>query len=176
MALLRGWVLNRVVSNIPFPALRYAYYRSVCGINMGAGSSIWMGAQFTGGAINQIQMGEGCSVAYESFWVAGAPIILKNNVVTGHRVEFYTSDHDPDDPAFARRDAPIVIEDYAWIGSRAIILKGVTVGRGAVIAAGAVVTEDVPPFAIVGGNPAKFIRMRGVTEFTYRHDSTPMFS
>jgi len=176
VALLRGWVLNRVVSNMPFPTLRYAYYRLVCRIKIGAGSSIWMGAQFTGGAIDQIQIGEGCSVAYESFWVAGAPIILKNNVVTGHRVEFYTSDHDPNDPAFARRDAPIVIEDQAWIGSRAIILKGVTVGQGAVIAAGAVVTKDVPPLAIVAGNPAKIIRMRKSNEFTYRAEGTPLFS
>jgi maltose O-acetyltransferase len=139
-------------------------------------SSLWLGAQFTGGALDQTQVGERCSIAFDSFWVAGTAIILKSDVVTGHRVEFYTSDHDPDDPAFARRDAPIVIEDHAFIGSRAIILKGVTVGRGTVVGAGSVVTKDVPPFAIVAGNPARIIRMRRATEFTYSHDGSPMFS
>jgi maltose O-acetyltransferase len=175
-ALLRGWILNRLIANLPWSGLRYAYYRRVLGIQIGEQSSIWMGAQFTGGALDQIRIGAHCSIAYDSFWVAGAPIILKDNVVTGHRVEFYTSDHDPDDPAFSRRDAPITIEEYAWIGSRVIILKGVTIGQGAVVAAGSVVTKDVPPYAIVGGNPAKFIRMRSKTNFTYVANGTPTFS
>lgn len=174
--LLRGWILNRFVANIPIAPLRYIYYRAVCGIKIGAGSSLWMGAQFTGGAMDQIVIGQNCSIGYDTFWVAGAAIAVKDDVVMGHRVEFYSSDHDPDDPAFARRDAPIVIEDHAWIGSRAIILRGVTVGRGAVVAAGSVVTKDVPPFAIVAGNPAKVIRERGTKDFTYSHDGTPLFS
>ena len=80
-------------------------------------------------------------------------------------VELYTSDHDPDDPYFSRRDAPITIHDNVWIGSSAIILKGVTVGEGAVVAAGSVVTRDVKAFTIVGGNPAKLIRERGTRTF-----------
>jgi maltose O-acetyltransferase len=175
MGLLRGWLLNRVVTNVPVAPLRYAYYRLVCGIRIGKGSSLWMGAQFTGDALNEIVIGERCSIGNDSFWVAGSPIILEDDVVTGHRVEFYTSDHDPDDPAFTRRDAPIVIENHAWIGSRAIILKGVTIGQGAVVAAGAVVINDVEPFAIVGGNPAKFIRQRGTTKFTYRAGEADFF-
>ncbi len=54
----------------------------------------------------------------------------------------------------------IIIEDDVWIGCRAIILSGVRIGQGAVIAAGAVVTKDIPPYAIVAGNPAKIIRYR----------------
>jgi galactoside O-acetyltransferase len=56
------------------------------------------------------------------------------------------------------KSAPIVIKDNAWIGFNSIILKGVTVGEGAVVAAGSVVTHDVPDFAVVGGNPAKIIK------------------
>ncbi|MFN4914036.1 MAG: CatB-related O-acetyltransferase [Sphingomonadales bacterium] len=55
---------------------------------------------------------------------------------------------------------PLVIEDEVWIGTNAIILSGLTIGKGAIIAAGAVVTKDVPPYAIVGGNPAKLIRYK----------------
>ena len=62
----------------------------------------------------------------------------------------------------------IEIHDRAWIGSRVLILKGVTIGEGAVVAAGSVVTRNVPPFTIVGGNPARVIRERGAREFTYR--------
>jgi acetyltransferase-like isoleucine patch superfamily enzyme len=54
--------------------------------------------------------------------------------------------------------APIVIEDHVWIGMNSIILKGVHIGKGAVVAAGSVVTKDVPSMAIVGGNPAKLIK------------------
>lgn len=56
------------------------------------------------------------------------------------------------------KDAGIAIEDDVWIGAKAIILKGVTIGKGAVVAAGAVVTKNVPPECIVGGNPAKVIK------------------
>jgi maltose O-acetyltransferase len=54
----------------------------------------------------------------------------------------------------------ITIEKDVWIGAQAVILPGVTVGEGAVVGAGAVVTKDVPPFAIIGGAPARIIRMR----------------
>ncbi len=57
-------------------------------------------------------------------------------------------------------DAPVVIEDDTWVGTGAIILKGVTIGRGSIVAAGAVVTKNVPPYSIVGGVPAKVLRRR----------------
>jgi maltose O-acetyltransferase len=176
VALLRGWVLNRIVANVPLAAIRLAYYRHVCGIEIGPDSSVWMGAQFTGEAVGRIRIGARCSIGHDSFWVAGAPITLADDVVAGHRVEFYTSDHDPDDPAFTRRDSPIVVEAEAWIGSRAIVLRGVTIGRGAVIAAGAVVTRSVEPYTIVAGNPARLVRARGTTEITHRVRGVPPFA
>lgn len=57
-------------------------------------------------------------------------------------------------------NGPIIVKDDVWIGTRAIIMSGVTINQGAIIAAGAVVTKDVPPYAIVGGNPAKIINYR----------------
>jgi galactoside O-acetyltransferase len=62
------------------------------------------------------------------------------------------------------RRAPVRVGDKAWIGARAILLKGVTVGEGGVVAAGSVVTRDVPPFTIVGGNPARVLRELGPEE------------
>ena len=66
-------------------------------------------------------------------------------------------------------DKDIIIEDDVWIGTGAIILKGVTVGEGAIIAAGAVVTKDVPPYSIYGGNPASFIKFRFTEEEVKLH-------
>jgi len=57
-------------------------------------------------------------------------------------------------------EKPVIIGDDVWIGTRVVILPGVNVGKGAILAAGAVVTKDVPEYAIVGGNPARFIKSR----------------
>lgn len=67
-------------------------------------------------------------------------------------------------------DLPVTICDDTWIGCNAIILKGVTIGRGAIVGAGAVVTKDVPPYAIVGGNPARIIRYRWDKDTIARHE------
>ncbi len=56
------------------------------------------------------------------------------------------------------KSAPVVIEDHVWIGFNLAILKGVTMGKGAIIGAGSVVTKDVEPFTVVAGNPAKIIK------------------
>jgi len=98
----------------------------------------------------------------------GVHIAAKTSIIIGKNVRFgpYTlvmdSDfHNVEEHASDGRSAPIVIEDNVWIASRAIILKGVTIGKGAVIAAGAVVTHDVPPYTMVGGVPAKILKQLG---------------
>jgi maltose O-acetyltransferase len=68
--------------------------------------------------------------------------------------------HDIDSPDFATIGGPVTIEDYVYIGPRTIILPNIRIGRGAVVTAGAVVTKDVPEYAVVGGVPARFIRER----------------
>jgi acetyltransferase-like isoleucine patch superfamily enzyme len=102
-------------------------------------------------------------------------ISIGRRVVISYQVTIADADFHPIDPELRRQDAianspsgdrshrpsyifrPVVIEDDAWIGIGAIILKGVTIGRGARVDAGAVVTSNVPPGAIVAGNPARLI-------------------
>lgn len=72
----------------------------------------------------------------------------------------YTLQHDVNSPTFSVEGGPVVIDDYVYIGPRAIILPNVHIGIGAVVAAGAVVTHDVAPYAIVGGVPARFLHER----------------
>lgn len=67
-------------------------------------------------------------------------------------------------------DLGVVIEDDVWVGTRAIILRGVSVGRGAIVGAGAVVNKSVPPYAIVGGNPARIVRFRWDIETILSHE------
>jgi len=67
-------------------------------------------------------------------------------------------------------DQPVIISDDVWIGARTIILKGVKIGKGAVIGAGSVVTKDVSAYSIVGGNPAKVIKRRGAADEIIKHE------
>lgn len=87
-------------------------------------------------------------------------ISIGENVSISQEVIILTADHDIDAAKFSGRNKTVKIEDYVWIGTRVTILPGVTVGKGALIAAGSVVTKDVAPFSVVAGVPAKLIRMR----------------
>ena len=74
------------------------------------------------------------------------------------------------DENLPENDQDIILEGDNWIGANSVILKGVTICRGAVVAAGAVVTQDVPPYSIVGGVPAKIIKMRFDEKTTLEHE------
>jgi len=111
-----------------------------------------------------------------------APIVIGNHVITGPQVMMITGNHKIDIPGklldevtpdlkSSDDDQPIIIEDDVWIGARAIILKGVKIHSGSVIAAGSVVTRDIPPYEVWGGVPAKKIKNRfkdGETEIHVR--------
>lgn len=92
-------------------------------------------------------------------------IIIEDGSFIGHNVVLATINHDLD-PTNNRKNhyAPITIESHVWIGSSATILPGVTIGKWAVVAAGAVVIKDVPPHTVVGGVPARVLK-------TVRNDS-----
>jgi acetyltransferase-like isoleucine patch superfamily enzyme len=107
-----------------------------------------------------IEIGQGTVVGHWSTLDGRRGLTLGRNVNLSSEVALWTLQHDPDDRGFGVRGGPIVVEDYAWISFRATVLPGVRIGRGAVVAAGAVVTEDVPDYAIVGGIPARVIGER----------------
>lgn len=94
-------------------------------------------------------------------------IEIGNCVVINDGVRLITGSHDIHSPTYDHVFSPIIIEDHAWIATDAMILKGVRIGRGAVVAAAAVVTRDVPPFTVVGGNPAREIGTRRIESFDY---------
>ena len=102
-------------------------------------------------------------------------LIISNNVDIAQDVYIWTEQHDYNDIAYKSICAPVIIEDYVWIASRATILPGVKIGRGAVVASGAVVTKDVPPLAIVAGIPAKIIGERNANALQYRQNCRAWF-
>ena len=86
----------------------------------------------------------------------------------------WTLEHDPDDDRHATKSGAVVIEDHVWIATRVTILPGIKIGRGAVVAAGSVVTKDVESMAIVAGVPAKKIAVRK-NSLEYKLDYSPRF-
>lgn len=90
----------------------------------------------------------------------GGKIVIGNNVDIAQDVNIWTLQHDPADDYYTCKGGDVTIEDYAWIASRATILPNVTIGKGAVVATGALVTKDVEPMTIVGGVPAKVVGTR----------------
>ncbi len=139
------------------------------------GHAITMGGHcvIASGAVVQgpVTMGHHCSVQTGSIVIGcgdgKGPITLGNHVRIAPFAQLIAGNHDisnPEGPIGKVIGAPITIGDNVWVAGRVIITAGVTVGRNSVLAAGSVVTKDVPPYSIVGGVPAKVIRSRKVAE------------
>lgn len=114
----------------------------------------------------RLVIGEGTTINYSvTISVAHSVIIGKYCRLAGD-IKIFDNNSHPIDYLLRRGPhslsaedvAPVVIEDDVWIGNNCLIMKGVRIGRGAVVAAGAVVTKDVPPLTVVGGNPARVLK------------------
>lgn len=115
----------------------------------------------SGDIFARLQVGEGSTLNFPIVLDLNADLHIGREVSVGNHVLLMTSGHDCSDPkrrSGDMRPAPIVIGDGAWVGARSVVLPGVTIGEGAVVAAGAVVTKDVPSHTIVAGVPARHLR------------------
>jgi acetyltransferase-like isoleucine patch superfamily enzyme len=107
----------------------------------------------------KLEFGDQVDVGEFTHIRANGGIRIGSRVLIAANVTITTREHPVALPRWSvTKDAPIVIDDDVWIGAGAIVLPGVTIGRGSVVAAGAVVAEDVPPYTVVGGVPAKAIK------------------
>lgn len=145
------------VGRFPSHTVRNYFYRR-SGMVLPRTSSLHWRAEFY--RPEGIVVGEHCTIGDTCFLDGRSGITLGDNVNIGSHVSIYTRQHDVDAADFAEIGAPVTVGDYAWIASHAVVLPGVTIGEGAVVAAGAVVPRDVPPYTLVGGNPARVIRQR----------------
>lgn len=150
---------------IPSHTLRNVIYR-IAGIQIGKGSTIHTGAHFV--MPTGIRIGEGTIIGERAVLDGRDTLSIGNHVDIASEVMIYNAQHDIHAKTFDSYTKPVVIEDYVFIGPRAIILPGVTIGKGAVVAAGAVVTKDIGAGKIAGGVPAKEIGERNIKEYGYR--------
>jgi maltose O-acetyltransferase len=104
----------------------------------------------------------------------GGKLIIGNNVDIAQETNIWTLEHDVHDDYHKHIGGDVIIEDFVWIASRVTILPGVKIGRGAIVAACALVTKDVPSMAIVGGVPAKIIGLRK-SLLRYKLNYSPWF-
>lgn len=177
------WVyLATLTGFIPSHTVRLFFYRNFFRMKIGRDSSIHWLARFN--QPSGIEIGHNTIIGNDAFldgrfpkqWKHGEnklgryiheffnptnrPLKIGNNVSIAGEVRIFTMEHDIDSPDFSEKGEPVVVEDYVAIGTRCMILPGVRIGKGAVIASGTVVTKDVAPYAVVGGVPARFIRER----------------
>lgn len=132
--------------------------------------------------VENLSVGDGTSIPKGSvIYCTDAPLTIGRKVVFGPRPTIITGDHRIDiigkhiidvtvEEKLPENDMPVQIEDGVWVGANVTILKGVTIGRGSLVAAGAVVTRSCPPYSIIGGVPAKIIRARFTDEEIVEHE------
>lgn len=168
---LELWLLVlRLVGCVPLHFVRKIFYL-ISGVNMPWNSTVHLGANFFDPS--GVTIGQNTIIGDHCFLDGRAPLTIGSHVDIASQVLIYNDEHDINSPNFANSFSPVTINDYVFIGPRAIILPGVTIGRGAVVAAGAVVTKNIPDFEIWGGVPAQKIGTRKLTDLHY-HLGRPM--
>lgn len=172
---LRLYLYNAFVTKIPFSIIRLPIVR--CYLRLGNKSNICVNVKILNKSLekDQIQIGDNCVVNPDCLLDGrNGKIIIHNNVDIARGSWIFTLEHDPHSDYHATKYGDVIIEEHVWIASRVTILPGVRIGKGSVIASGAVVTKDIPPMSIAGGIPAKVIGQRQ-SKLLYKNDFFPHF-
>jgi acetyltransferase-like isoleucine patch superfamily enzyme len=152
-----NFLFLQYLTQIPSQNIRHMLLRSM-GMKLGSTSLIYMGGEIR--EPGNIQIGEYTTVGHRCTLDGRGGLRIGDNVNMSSEVMIWTAEHDLHDPDFGATAGEVVIDDYAWISCRSVILPGVHIGKGAVVAAGAIVTKSVEPYTVVGGVPAKPIGKR----------------
>ncbi|MDE1192047.1 MAG: acyltransferase [Arachidicoccus sp.] len=172
----RLFLFNAFINKIPLNFLRHFFIKQY--INVGSDSFIAMNVKLLNYSLKrkkQITIGNNCVINPDVLLDGRmGKIVIKNNVDIARGSWIFTAEHDPHDDYHNIKFGDVIIEDHVWIASRVTVLPGVTIGRGSVIAAGAIVTKDVPPMSIAGGIPAKVLGQRK-SELKYNLRFNPKF-
>lgn len=161
-SLMSGWLRYSAMftGKIPSHCIRNFIYRHIYHMKLYKNAILYGGSEIR--APYNIEIGEGSIIGDNAVLDGRNGIIIGKNVNFSTGVWIWTEQHNPQSSGFScvNEGAPVIIEDRAWLSCRTIILPGVTIGEGAVIAAGSIVTKNVEPYAIYGGVPAKKIGER----------------
>ena len=154
----RVYICNHIMNKIPSHSVRLGFYQYMMGFELGPKSSIFLGARFD--AAKGFSLGKNSVVNENCRIDTRGGVCVGNNVSISADVVILTADHDLENFYQCSRDGRVQIFDYVFVGTRAMILPGVTLNEGCVIAAGAIVTRDVAAYTVVAGVPAKKINER----------------
>jgi acetyltransferase-like isoleucine patch superfamily enzyme len=152
-----NWFVCKLLNEVPSWRFRKFFYKLV-GMKISNGSIINQGFEYF--SPDRLTIGACTHINRKCFIDARGHCFIGNNTSISHEVLILTGTHDINSINFSETHKPVKIKDHVWIGARAIILPGITIGKGAVVAAGAVVTKNVNNFEVVGGVPAKVIGSR----------------
>ncbi len=152
------YICNRVISKIPSHRFRIFMYKQLMNFKIGKGSTVFMNCSFD--CSRNFIIGQNSVINSGCRLDNRGTIIIGDNVSISQEVIILTADHDVNSTMGEGILKKVILEDYSWIGTRALILPGVTIKKGAVVAAGAIVTKDVEEYSIVVGVPAKHIKYR----------------
>lgn len=152
-----GTYTNTIVSHIPIWCLRR---KALALMGMEIGKQTYIDRHCHIMSLNKLKVGNYTHINRMTTLDARGGLKIGNSVSVSHGVMIMSGSHDFNSKGFLVKFLPITIEDYVWIGCGAIVLQNIKIGKGAVVAAGAVVTKDVPPYSVVGGIPAKIIGHR----------------
>lgn len=155
----------------------YKRNMKVCGYNVNIFPSY---SNFRG--LSNLSIGNNVHISMgATIFCTEAPLTIGNNVIFAPNVSIITGDHRINEIGvfmvnsknkLPENDQPVTIEDDVWCGINVTILKGVTIGRGSIIAAGSIVCKSCPPYSIIGGNPAKIIKYRYNIEEIMKHEES----
>lgn len=165
-------MLLRWVGFVPSHLIRNFFYQAA-GVKIGKGSAIHMWANFFDP--RGIEIGKDTIIGDHAFLDGRDQLKIGDHVDIASQVLIYNSQHDLEAEDFRAVTDGVEIGNYVFIGPRAIILPGVKIGNGAVVAAGAVVTKNVEPFMIVGGVPAREIGERKLKNPQYKLGRAALF-
>ncbi|MGX8884283.1 DapH/DapD/GlmU-related protein [Methylovorus sp. MP688] len=149
------YIYNHWLTFFPIYFVRKQYLIHAIGVKVGKKSFIHMGCFFYP---NKIEIGDNSVIGRYCHLLGD--ITIKNNVSITAQTYIFSLTHQKDSRSFETVNSPVLINDYVWTGARAMILPGVTLGRGAIIGACSVVTKDIPDWDIAVGSPARTIGKR----------------
>lgn len=166
------WYVNSFLSAVPSKHIRY-YGLKGLGMKLAENVRFYQGFHIR--QPKKIRIEDGVSIGPKVLLDGRNGLTIRKSAVIAYGAIIWTLNHDYTDEKFCGKGAPVEIGTYSWICSHSIILPGITIGEGAIVASGAVVTKDVPPYSIVGGVPAKVIGYRPKKRWNYgykKHNDT----
>lgn len=162
-----------LIGNIPSHRFREFMYRNVFKVKLSKKSIIYWKCRFF--RPSNIFIKDNSIIGNDAFLDGRGGLYIGSNVNIAGNFQVYTMEHDITSPTFESIAEPVYIDDYVYIGTRVMVMPGVHIHEGAVIASGAVVTKDIPPWTMYGGVPARYIKDRPIVKYKLNTEIKDLF-